>query len=216
MACPLRVSQPFLICVHQKQMISKPNLENSATKIQLFPKPLVSLGKKHRFKRTKSSLTPRLSKESLRKMRRVIVSNLLISLYLHLRTIFIRRTFVCSDKSPAKSRNRIESRFFSHFQYRIGGCAKQLGSMLHPIIIHEIIESLPILLIKEAAQISTIRTYHTRHIRQLKLRIEIDLLLFKSCRTVAASPCATFPSSKPSSIGPVSESVNSSITDSCL
>ena len=51
--------------------------------------------------------------------------------------------------------------------------------MLHPIIIHEIIESLPILFIKEAAQIRTIRTYHTRHIRQLELRIEIDLLLFE-------------------------------------
>lgn len=131
MACPPRVSQPLYV-FYQKQMISKPNLENSATKIQLFPKPLVSLGKKHRFKRTKSSPTPRLFKESLRKMRRVIVSNLLISLYLHLRTIFIRRTFVCSDKSPAKSRNRIESRLFSHFQYRIGRCAKQLGSMAPP------------------------------------------------------------------------------------
>ena len=66
MACPLRGSQPFLICVHQKQMISKPNLENSATKIQLFPKPRVSLGKNIGSKE-QNLPPPRFFKESLRK-----------------------------------------------------------------------------------------------------------------------------------------------------
>ena len=37
---------------------------------------------------------------------------------------------------------------------------------------------------KKAAQISTIRTYHTRHIRQLELRIEIDLLLFEKLKNI--------------------------------
>ena len=76
MACPLRDSQPFLISVHQKQMISKNNLENSATKKHPSQKrkpqrkpenPFVDMGRGYGGSRRESdSCKEKLRKDKIR------------------------------------------------------------------------------------------------------------------------------------------------------
>ena len=58
MACPPRVSQPLYV-FYQKQMISKPNLENSDAKISFFSESQASFGKKKKpFEQKVSFLLP--------------------------------------------------------------------------------------------------------------------------------------------------------------
>ena len=69
MACPPRVSQPLYV-FYQKQMISKPNLENSDAKIVFFSKSEAPFGKKKAsFKQNLSFLLSIAKTHSVKKHR---------------------------------------------------------------------------------------------------------------------------------------------------